>query len=99
MRAVDQNDEPIPFSLKAVEYNEQLDKGGDWFEVDRAILPRTGKKSVKSNRLEPLMEHEKLRKNPNHFENLTINIMLMPSRNIRKIHIHLITRINGERLF
>ena len=100
MRAVDADEEPVPFSLKVVEYNEQLGTGGGFFEVERAILTQSGKKSQKKGRFnEILLEKEKILKNPNHFDNLTLNITLLPSRNIRKIHVHLITRINGERLY
>jgi len=100
MEAVDEHENSIPFSIKVVKYNEQLDTGGDFFEVNRAILTKSGKKSpVQQGRSIELKEEEQLRRNPNHAVNLTRNITLLPSGNIRTIHIHLITRFNGERVF
>ncbi len=105
MRAVDIDEMPVPFSLKVVEYNEQAGTGGKFLEVDRAVITQSGKRSERRQGrnamrgLSSLSDHEKLVKDPNHWDNLTLNITILPSGNIRKIHIHLITRINGERVY
>ena len=102
MRAQSNEGEPIPFSFRAVTLNEQLQTGGDFLDVEKAILSDEGKKiaATPSQELKAEVQRmEKRKKNPNHSENLTINIQILPGYNVRKIHPLLITRFNGYTVF
>jgi hypothetical protein len=100
MEAQDGEGYSIPFSLKIVTYDEQKQTGGDLIEFESAEICRSGKTSRRDRfNSEAVAKAEQIRKNPNHRDNLTRNIRLLPSGNIRKIHIHHILRLNGERVF
>ncbi|MDA3819094.1 MAG: hypothetical protein PF590_01265 [Candidatus Delongbacteria bacterium] len=82
------------FSLEFCTYNRASGKGGERITVNRAILYEKGKAKKKA-----LPVSDAKTKNPNHELNGTRNILLLPSREIRSIHVRLIERFNNKIVF
>jgi hypothetical protein len=96
--------EPEPFSLRCVTYNEQLQTGGEFLEIEKGVLNDSRESIIEASPLQKLnadihQREERLKKNPHHSENFTRNIRILPGNNIRKIHALLITEFNGEKVF
>jgi len=87
----DTKGKPIPFSVSFCTYNRFTKEGGARISIDKAIL--YNKKHVKK---ETVTTKSKI---PNHFDNGTRNILIMPSGEIRKMHIRLIEKFNGKIVF
>jgi len=90
MRKVDSNKEPIPFSLKVVKYDVKRNSGGDFLIVEKGVIDKQKDKSKTSSAFS---------KKPNHYENSTLNIMILPSNVCRKIHPRLIIEFNNKKVF
>lgn len=88
MKKLDENKNPVPFTITVRTYNQQNKVGGRLVTWDNALLMQPPKSAGKI-RLSQKIDF----KNPNHFENRTRN--LKTSEGIKKIHILFITRFNG----
>lgn len=84
------------FSIEYVQLDTANNTGGKKVFYPEATLHK--RKSTESADLTPLLPKEGqgvvARKNPNHMDNLTINILL-PGEQIRKVHVPLILKVNG----
>lgn len=92
MRARDKKGNPIPFSLSACTYNRKTGVGGLLLEVESAVIyeKRSGK---------PVVSDAISKRNIHHDLNETKNILLLPSQQIRTIHIRLIEKFNANIVF
>jgi hypothetical protein len=88
-------DTGLPFAMTYVTADRKKGTGGqikhckNWVKCDLATMP------------EPVLRRNKvyeLTKNPNHQDHKTKNIMNPATRDIRKVHIRLITEFNGRRV-
>ncbi len=87
MRKRDGNGEFVPFSVVACKLNKATGEGGGRLHVKKAVIY---KKNYGSKKKSPV------KRNPHHEYNGTINIRLIPSGEIRAIHIRLIEKFNGS---
>jgi hypothetical protein len=88
-----------PFQISFVTANKRKKEGGI-IENYPACLS-TGSKAPgerKPASVKPLNEVNSVLKNPNHFRNATRNLLLFPSKQIRKVHIWLILTYNGQKV-
>jgi len=88
MKRLDENKNPVPFTITVRTYNQQNKVGGRLVTWDNATLmqpPKTPGKIRLSQKIDF--------KNPNHFKNRTRN--LMTNQGKKKINILFITRFNG----
>ncbi len=88
MKRLDENKNPVPFTITVRTYNQQNKVGGRLVTWDNSILmqpPKTPGKVRLSQKIDF--------KNPNHFKNRTRN--LMTNQGKKKINILFITRFNG----
>lgn len=100
MEAEDEQGYQIPFSLRFVTYDKQKQTGGEIIDAKKAVLLKSGKKDFeRKTGIRNKEDPDQIKKKPNHFKNRTRNIMLLPSKQIRKVHIYLITRFNDERVY
>jgi hypothetical protein len=92
MRARDKKGNPVPFNLSVCTYNRKTGMGGLLLEVESAVIyeKRSGK-TVVSDTVS--------KRNIHHDLNQTKNILLLPSREIRTIHIRLIEKFNTKIVF
>ena len=81
-----------PFSLTAICCDARRGTGGELLVVEKAY--KSGWKSPSERKQGTPLEAVKLRKLPHHYENSTRNILL-PSGEVRKIHIRLIRKFNN----
>ena len=88
MRRRDTKGKYIPFACVVCKLNWITGEGGDRLIVKQAIM--YDQKHVKK----PSVSDKT--KIPNHEENETRNIMVLPSGEIRTIHIRLIEKFNGK---
>lgn len=85
-----------PFSLTWVTANRKRDTGGkmmNLIDAIRADIADDGKERHKSEAIEMIPVSKK---NPNHFQNDTINIRKRGAERITKVHVNLITVFNGK---
>ncbi len=87
----------LPFSLAYVTYDKTTGKGGAVKRVDMAT--KCFAKNTNDAKM-PVMSGNNPRgiiKNPNHFDNSTVNIRVSAAghADIRKVHIQLIRQFNG----
>ena len=82
------------FSIEFCTWNRATGKGGERIIVDRAILYMRGEGSSKKK-----SDPKPIIRNPQHELNGTRNILILPSREIRTIHIRLIERFNNKIVF
>lgn len=85
-----------PFSMVYVTYDTVKGKGGAVKQIDKAVkcfLPSGEEKKTKTTGKTNVSL-----KNPNHYQNGTINIRIVQngSNDIRKVHVSLIRRYNGN---
>lgn len=80
------------FSLGFRTYDKRKERGGEWIEVEQAqkFNHRTPSQRREEARKQPL------RKDPRHYENSTRNITVIPSGEIRKVHLRLMRKFNGK---
>lgn len=87
-------DAGMHFSMAVVTADKRKKKGGEWIIYHHAVKhEKAAKKGLPHQVSIPVSG---ITRNPNHFENRTRNICLIPSGEIRTIHIRLIRRYNGK---
>jgi len=91
MRKRDTRGKFIPFSVDVCKLNFFTNEGGGRLHVKKAIIYK--QKHVAKPRLSDKT------KMPNHEENGTINLLLLPSKEIRTIHVRLIEKFNGMTVY
>ncbi len=91
MRSRNRTGELNTFSCEVCTYNRATGKGGERLKIHKAMLFE--KRHLAKG--EP-SEIDRRKRNPHHEFNQTRNIMLLPSREIRTIHIRLIERFNNK---
>jgi len=91
MRSRDTKGKPVPFSCVVCKLNLATHTGGERLYVKKAVYYR--QKHVAKTRLK-----DKTRI-PNHEENGTMNILLLPSNEIRTIHVRLIEKFNDMTVY
>jgi hypothetical protein len=79
------------FSLRFVTFDFKKGRGGAVKEYLKATLHRQGRGAEKETK-EVILYNIK---NPNHFENGTINIKILATNEIKKVHVMLIRNFNG----
>lgn len=79
------------FDIEFVTCDRTRSTGGSLRVITNCIYPRKQKKETQT----PLSKEAYYSKAPRHFENSTINIQQLGNKEIRKIHIRLITKLNG----
>ncbi len=88
MKRLDENNNPVPFSIVVRSFSQQKKTGGELISYPVATLMQQGKKRSLISLASGLDE-----KNPNHWENKTRNIKV--SGEIKKINILFIIEYNG----
>lgn len=84
----------LPFSLTYVKADRKRGTGGGIEHISRAHKVGSG---LKDGQRVTASTQRKAEKNPHHNQHFTRNIVL-PSREVRTVHIDLITRFNGRRV-
>ena len=94
------NGKPVKFDIKVREFNRQTKRGGKLKSYKNVEMMIAGYTPVKKTREERLKTKAvtRDRKNPHHWDNRTRNIKL-PTGEIKKINILLITEFNGEKVY
>jgi hypothetical protein len=91
-----------PFSLRYVKLNEQKGTGGELVALSGQLLsskglaepaPTIGPKPEDVEELEAWV-----RRNPNHYENMTRNLKSAVNGRYTKVHIYLITEFEGKKV-
>lgn len=101
MRTLDTNGRAVAFSISFRTLNKNSKTGGRLVEYPKAKLvikeenPNTI--TTKSLRYKP-QPKSNVRRNPNHFDNKTRNIKVLPQGDIRKIHINHIIEFNNQKV-
>ena len=92
MRARDKHGCLIPFSCSVCTYNRKTGAGGLLLEVKSAVIyeKRSGK---------PVVSDAVGKRSIHHDLNATKNILLLPSNEIRTIHIRLIEKFNSKTVY
>lgn len=87
-----------PFSLVFVKLNEQKGTGGEVVELSGQLLSGRGssKAPVQSEAGEELTAHQ-VRK-PNHYDNMTRNLVSTINSRYTKVHYPLILEFNGQKV-
>jgi len=80
----------VPFSCVVCKLNFATGEGGGRLHVKKAIIYKKNSSSS---------SYKKYSRTANHEENGTINIQLIPSLEIRTIHIRLIEKFNGMTVY
>ncbi|WP_421811748.1 hypothetical protein [Flagellimonas sp.] len=101
MKAFDDKGRAVPFSIKARTLNRNSRTGGKLLEYEKVklVMPE---ENPNVDSVESLRTKRKsmsgIRRNPAHFENKTRNIKVLPSGDIKKIHIRYIIEFNGQKV-
>jgi hypothetical protein len=93
----DEKNDAIPFSLKFITADKKRNIGGEIIEIEKAIKC-VGKKDNKIIYCTSVKDLTLNKKNPHHKENKTMNIYILGSQQIRKIHPRLCLEINGLKI-
>ena len=96
MRARDKHGCLIPFSCSVCTYNRKTGAGGQLLVINSAVLSEKGSKA-KSN--SAVSNGETAKRSIHHVLNATKNILLIPSNEIRTIHIRLIEKFNSKTVY
>ena len=98
---LDSNGKAPFFSISFRTLNRNSKTGGRLVLYPKAKLA-TKEIYANDNSVEALMvvpkAQPKFRKPPNHFDNKTRNIVVMPRKDTRKVHINYITEFNGKKV-
>ena len=81
------------FSIGFRTCNRSKNTGGEWIEYEQArklVSPHSGKRHQHTS------SPRELSKKPNHFENSTRNIVVLPHGDIVKVHLRLIRMFNNQ---
>lgn len=101
MRTLDTNGKVVPFSISVRTWQRFSHTGGSLRTWDKAKQVMK-EENPNVNSVLSLRTKTKprsiLRRNPNHFENKTRHIKVLPQNDIKKIHIRLITEFNGKKV-
>jgi hypothetical protein len=92
--ARDANSQPVPFTMKYVKADRKRRIGGAEVNVPQAVLYTMPRQSKAAS-----VATGATLKKPNHYDHDTVNIMLLPSRLIRKVHTRLITEFNNQPVY
>jgi hypothetical protein len=86
-----------PFHIAFFTFDKQKETGGQRIEFEKAIKNPSdpGDDNVNAN-VPKTVEQFGFKRNPRHSKNRTRNIMILPSQEIRKLHIALITQFNHQ---
>ena len=89
-----------PFSIAFVTFNRKRKEGGEVKRYTNCISTGTRNKGERKPTANPVTvaPANATSKRPDHFRNATRNLQLLPSRQIRKLHILLITEFNGKKV-
>lgn len=79
--------------------NRRKKEGGRCENYNSCLTTGTRMKGErKQAKVKPLNETSSILKNPSHFSNATRNLVLFPSKQIRKVHIWLILTFNNQKV-
>jgi hypothetical protein len=91
-----------PFSLRYVKLNEQQGTGGEVVALSGQLLSSKGQPEEAPTLGPAPADVEELeawvRRNPNHFENMTRNLKSTVNGRYTKVHIYLITEFEGKKV-
>jgi hypothetical protein len=91
-----------PFSLRYIKLNEQKGTGGEVVALSGQLLSSKGmSESAPTIGAAPVDVEELetwLRRNPNHYENMTRNLKSTVNGRYTKVHIYLITEFEGKKV-
>lgn len=87
-----------PFSLVYITYDSKTGRGGAVKKVQQAVKTFVNDSTINAEIKKDNNSVIYATKNPNHFANGTINIRVTAAGNadIRKVHVQLIRRFNGQ---
>ena len=98
MRTLDSEGRAVPFSVAVRTYQRFSSTGGklSTYEKAKMVLKEENPNvdSILSLRQKP-KQRTVLKRNPNHYDNKTRNIKILPGGSIKKIHIRCIVKFNG----
>lgn len=101
MRTLGADGRAVPFSISVRTFQRFSKTGGALKKWDRAKLvmkeENPNADSVLSLRVKP-KRRTLFKKNPDHYENKTRNIRIIPQGDIKKINIRLIISFNGKKV-
>lgn len=101
MRTLDKDGRAVPFSVAVREFQRYSRTGGKLHRYPKAKMvmqeENPNADSERSLRTKPRKKAE-FKKPPNHFENKTRNIKVLPGGEIRKINIRFIIEFNGKKV-
>lgn len=101
MSTLDDQGRAVPFSISFRTLNRYSKTGGKLINYPKAKLvikeDFKDKNSIKSLQTKPL-PRTNIKRNPNHWENNTRNIKVLPQGDIKKIHIKHIISFNGKKV-
>ena len=101
MRTLGPDGKAVPFSISVRTWQRFSKTGGalkNWAKAKMVMKEENPNlNSILSLRQKP-KQRTVLKRNPEHFENKTRNIKVLPEGKIRKIHIRLITMFNGKKV-
>lgn len=99
MSTLDDKGRAVPFSISFRTLNRNSKTGGKLVTYEQAKLvikeENLNTNSINNLRTQPKRKTN-VRRNPNHWDNKTRNIKVLPSNNIRKIHINHIITFNNQ---
>jgi hypothetical protein len=90
-----------PFSITYVKANRRKKEAGAIAHYPQCLQTGTrpkGEQQRKSKSAVATPKPVSWARNPNHFANATRNLLVLPSKQLRKVHIWLITEFNGKKV-
>ncbi len=96
MRKFDEKGKPAIFSLECISADHRYLPGGRVLRFEEARLSGHKPKSKIARHAEKLRAIQAKKKDPDHRANSTVNVYDLRRKCTRKIHVRLITRLNGE---
>lgn len=98
MKTLDDNGRPVRFDIEVISFDKKRGKGGRVLRFIGVQVSGLKQKSVKEKHIVRL-QNTIIKRDPNHFENSTLNLYNPLKQSVHKIHVWLITRFNGEEVF
>ncbi|MGV3588601.1 MAG: hypothetical protein ACO1OF_16465 [Adhaeribacter sp.] len=96
MEKKDERNWPVPFTIEFVTADRERNTGGEVIRLEKVVLARDVKGlKKKTSAILDSTEPDRAA-NPNHWLNGTRNLYHTQSQQIRKCHIRLITKFNGQ---
>lgn len=91
-----------PFALRYMKLNEQKGTGGEIVAISQQLLSGKGPGQQLASPPSPLPEGEReeapATRNPNHYENMTRNLVSQVNGHYTKVHIYLILEFEGKKV-